>query len=107
MLKEILFWEFKLIKFNNKMISTCKIQMFHVYSDASNTKIACVFKGKNKENVHSFQEEEDRLKFDMVDKRSHPIFQSSSIKHFENECIFSYMKSFTCEQITKKKAKKS
>ena len=65
MLKEILFWEFKLIKFNNKMISTCKIQMLHVYSDAIIQKLLVFLKEKiRKMFIHYrnlFYEEETGL----------------------------------------------
>ena len=46
---EILFWKFKVVKYNNKVINCYNTPWFQVHSDASNTGITCVFdlRGKN------------------------------------------------------------
>ena len=46
---EILFWKFKVVKCNNKVINCYNTPWFQVHSDASNTGITCVFdlRGKN------------------------------------------------------------
>ena len=51
MVNEILFWKFKLMKYNDKVIHCYNIPLFHVHSDASNTGIACVFNVGGKRNI--------------------------------------------------------
>ena len=34
---KMLFWKFNLVKYNNKVINSYNIPLFHVHSDASNT----------------------------------------------------------------------
>ena len=48
---EILFWRFNLVKWNNKVINCYKILLFHVHSDASDTRIACAFDVRGKKNI--------------------------------------------------------
>ena len=47
---EILF-KFNLVKYNNKVIICYNIPFFHVHSDASNARIACVFDVGGKRNM--------------------------------------------------------
>ena len=39
------------MKYNNKVINSYNIPLFHVHSDASNTGIACVFDVRGKKNI--------------------------------------------------------
>ena len=55
--------------------------MFHVHSDTSKTGITCVFDVRRKKNIR--------------------FFSLSSIKHFENKCIFWYTNNFVIQQIIK------
>ena len=48
---EVLFWKLNLVRYNNKVINCYNIPFFHVYSDASNTGIACVFEVRGKRNM--------------------------------------------------------
>ena len=48
---EILFWKFNLVQYDNKVINLYNIPFFQVYSDASNTGIACVFDVRGKRNT--------------------------------------------------------
>ena len=46
---EILFWKLNIVKYNNKVINCNNIPLFHVHSDASNSRIACVFDVRGEE----------------------------------------------------------
>ena len=100
---EILFWKFNLVKYNNKVINCYNIPFFHVHSDASNTGIAYVFDVRGKRNIcyrnltdlektfSSTWRELEAIRFSLL----------SSIKQFENKCIFWYTDNFATKQIIK------
>ena len=98
---EILFWKFNPVKYNNKVINCYNIPLFHVHSHASNTGISCVFDVRGKKNIcyrnltdlektfGSTWRELEAIRFSLL----------SSIKQFENKCIFWYTDNFATQQI--------
>ena len=89
------------MKYNNKVINCYNIPFFHVHSDASNTGIASVFDVRGnafyrnltdlKKTFSSSWRELEAIRFSLL----------SSIKQFENKCIFWYTDNFSTQQIIK------
>ena len=100
---EILFWKFNLVKYNNKVINCYNIPFFHVHSDASNTEIACVFDVRGKRNICYRNLTDLEKTFSSTWRKLVAIRFSllSSIKQFENKCIFWYTDNFSTQQIIK------
>ena len=100
---EILFWKFNLVKYNNKVINCYNIPFFHVHSDASNTGIACVFDVRGKRNICYRNLTDLEKTFSSIWCKLEAIRFSllSSIKQFENKCIFWYTDNFATKQIIK------
>ena len=100
---EILFWKFNLEKYNNKVINCYNIPMFHVHPDAINTGIACVFDVREKKNICYRNLTDLENTFSSIWSQLEAIQLSllSSLKQFENKCIFWYTDSFATQQIIK------
>ena len=91
------------MKSNNKVINCYNIPSFHVHSDASYTGISGVFDVRGKKNIcyrnltdlektfSSTWRELEAIRFSLL----------SSIKQFENKCIFWYTDNFATKQIIK------
>ena len=90
---EILFWKFNLVKYNNKVINCYNIPFFHVHSETSSRKIACVFDVRGKRNICYRNLIDLEKTFSSTWRRLEAIRFSllSSIKQFENKCIFGYI----------------
>ena len=100
---EILFWKFNLVKYNNKVINCYNIPLFHVHSDASNTGIACVFDVRGKRNIcyRNLTDLEKTFSSTWCELEAIRFSLLSSIKQFENKCIFWYTDNFATKQIIK------
>ena len=96
---EILFWKFNLVK----VINCYNIPFFHVHSDASNTEIACVFDVRGKRNICYRNLTDLEKTFSSIWCKLEAIRFSllSSIKQFENKCIFWYTDNFATQQVIK------
>ena len=103
MVDEILFWKFNHVKYNNKAINCYNIPFFHVHSDASNTGIACVFDLRGKRNIcyKNLTDLEKTFSSTWHELEAIQFSLLSSIKQFENKCIFWYTDNFTTKQIIK------
>ena len=83
--------------------------MFHTYSDPSNTGIVCVFNVKGKKNI-CYRNLTDLEKICSSTWRELEAIQFSllsSVKQFENKCIFMYTDNFATQQIIKCESNKS
>ena len=100
---EILFWKFNLVKYNNKVTNCYNIPLFHVHSDASNTGIACVFDVREKKNIcyRNLTDLENTFSSTWCELEAIRFSLLSSIKQFENKCIFWYTDNFATQQIIK------
>ena len=91
------------MKYNNKVINCYNIPLLHVNSDASNTEIACVFDVRGKKNICYRNLTDLEKTFSSTWRKLEAIRFSllSSIKQFENKCIFWYTDNFATKQIIK------
>ena len=103
MVDDISFWKFNLVKYNNKVINCYNIPLFHVHSDASNTGIACVFDVRGKRNIcyRNLTDLEKTFSSTWCELEAIRFSLLSSIKQFENKCIFWYTDNFATKQIIK------
>ena len=98
---EILLWKFNLVKYSNKVINCHNILLYHFHSDASNTGIACVLDVRGKENIcyRNRTNLEKTFSFTWCELEATRFSFLSSIKQFENKCIFIYRDDFATLQI--------
>ena len=77
--------------------------MFHIHSDASNTGVACVFDVKGKKNIcyRNLTDLEKTFSSTWRELEAIRFFSLSSVKQFENKCIFWYTDNFAAQQIIK------
>ena len=91
------------MKYNNKVINCYNILLFHVHSDVSNRGIACVFDVRGKKNIcyRNLTDLKRTLGSTWREIEAVRFCFLSSIKQFENKCIFWYTDNFAAQQIIK------
>ena len=106
---ESLFWKFNIVKYNNKIINCHNIPWFHVNSDVSNTEIACVFDVRGNKNIcyRSLTDLKKNIQFHLARIEAIRFSLLSSIKQFENKCIFWYTENFPAQQMIKRGSNKT
>ena len=89
------------MKYNNKVINCYNIPLFQVHPDVSNTGIVCVFDVKGKKNIcyRNLADSEKTFSSTWRELEAIQISLLSSIRQFENKCIFWYTDNSTTQQI--------
>ena len=91
------------MKYNNKVINCYNIPFFHVHSDASNTGIASAFdvRGKGNAFYRNLTDLEKTFSSSWRELEAIRFSLLSSIKQFENKCIFWYTDNFSTQKMIK------
>ena len=102
--KEIIFWKNNIKIINKRFIKEYKIPSLLVYSDASNSGLASVYKQKGKPNVcyKSFSDQEKSESSTWTELEAIRFSLSSCKYKFENKTIFWYTDNYACSVITRK-----
>ena len=107
-IKEIIFWKNNIKIINKRFIKEYKIPSLLVYSDASNSGLASVYKEKGKANIcyKSFSDQEKFQSSTWRELEAIRVSLNSSKNKFENKTIFWYTDNYACSLITRKGSNK-
>ena len=103
-IKEIIFWKNNIKIINKRFIKEYKIPSLLVYSDASNSGLASVYREKGKANIcyKSFSDQEKFQSSTWRELEAIRFSLNSSKNKFENKTIFWYTDNYACSLITRK-----
>ena len=107
-IQEIIFWKNNIKIINKRFIKEYKIPSLLVYSDASNSGLASVYKEKGKANIcyKSFSDQEKFQSSTWRELEAIRFSLSSSKNRFENKTIFWYTDNYAYSLITRKGSNK-
>ena len=105
---EIIFWKNNIKIINKRFIKEYKIPSLLVYSDASNSGLALVYKEKGKPNIcyKSFSDQEKSESSTSRELEAIRFSLNSPKYKFENKAIFWYKYNYACSLITRKGSNK-
>ena len=105
-IKEIIFWKNNIKTLNKRLIKEYKIPSLLVYSDASNSGLASVYKEKGKANKR-FSDQEKPQNSTWRELEAIRFSLDSSKNKFKNKTIFWYTDNYACSLITRQGSNKS
>ena len=108
-IKEIVFWKNNIKNLNKKFIREYKTPSFVVYSDASDSGLASIYKEKGKDYVcyKNFSDKEKSLSSTWRELEAIRYSLNCSKEKFKNKIIFWYTDNYACSLIVRKGSTKS